>query len=130
MSYPLSRSPHLSQRSLPVSVPRVQTFEVDGAPPPRERGRAGARGARGAEALQHRGQRPLQPTPRERAATPTPAPLARRCLRNDRPPGRLPRLLLLPPPPASPRRSGWRAESAAGEGKVSAVTLEWPRKRE
>lgn len=58
MSYPSSRSPHLSGRLLPRSLSWVQTFEVDG------RGEEGRGAARSGEALQHRGQRPLQ-TPRQ-----------------------------------------------------------------
>lgn len=59
MSYPLPRSPHLSQQLLPVSFSRVKTFEVGWLDISGREGKLEL----GLEELQHLGQRRLQPNP-------------------------------------------------------------------
>lgn len=90
MSYPLPRSPHLSQQLLPVSFSRVKTFEVGWLDISGREGKLEL----GLEELQHLGQRRLQPNPPSWARTDS---QLWECLRNDRPPGRLPLLPLLLP---------------------------------
>lgn len=59
MSYPLPRSPHLSQQLLPVSFSWVKTFEVGWLDISGREGKLEL----GLEELQHLGQRRLQPNP-------------------------------------------------------------------
>lgn len=128
MSYPFFRSPHLSEQLLPLSFSWVKTFEVGCLDSSRRRGKLGPAG-----------WRHFSTSVSAHCSSTHPPELADsqfwECLRNDRPPGRLPLLplllplllllLLLLPPPLSPLSSDWQAESATDEGKVSAVRVEW-----